>query len=79
VQRSERELKLDVLRKCHALGEKYYDQMYETRFGKTGLYSNAKDAFSDAISLATELGLQEAAALQQRLENIKAVFRSQFS
>jgi hypothetical protein len=80
MERSERELKVDVLRKCHALGEKYYDQMYETRFGKAGLYSGAKDAFCDAIALATELGLQEeAAALSQRLENIKAVFRSQFS
>ena len=39
-----------------------------------------QDAFCDAIALAAELGLQEeATALSQRLENIKAVFRSQFS
>lgn len=76
----ERELKLNSLRKCHALGEKYYEQMYETRFGTSGLYSNAKDAFLDAISTAQELGLkEEAQQLQARLSNIKNVVRSQFS
>lgn len=80
IERSERDLKLNSLRKCKALGEKYYDQMYETRFGVTGLYSNAKDAFSDAISLAGELGLnEEAEKLEARLDHIKNVFRSQFS
>jgi hypothetical protein len=79
-ERSERELQMDGLRKCHALGEKYYDQLYETRFNPTGLYSNAKDAFYDAIALANQLGLkEEAAALSSRLDNIKATFRSQFS
>jgi hypothetical protein len=78
-ERSERDLKLDCLRKCKALGEKYYDQMYETRFGATGLYSDAKDAFRDAIAAANELGLkEEAETLEKRLEHIKAVFRSQF-
>ena len=80
VERSERDLKLDSLRKCQALGEKYYDQMYESRFNITGLYSSAKDAFSDAISLAKELGLQEETGkLEARLAHIKNVFRSQFS
>ncbi len=80
IERSERELKIDGLRRCQALGEKYYDQMYETRFGATGLYSGAKDAFDDAIALANELELkEEAAALSQRLDHIKAVFRRQFS
>ena len=75
----ERELKLNSLRKSHALGEKYYDQMYETRFGTSGLYSSAKDAFLDAISAAHELGLQEEAKrLEARLDNIKSVTRSQF-
>jgi len=80
-ERSQRELKIDSLRKCKALGEKYYDQMYEhSRFGTTGLYSNAKDAFYDAISTANELGMkQEAEELSKRLDHIKAVFRSQFS
>jgi hypothetical protein len=76
---SERELKLNSLRKCHALGEKYYEQMYETRFGTSGLYSSAKDAFVDAISAAQALGLQEQARqLEERLANMKNVVRSQF-
>ncbi len=80
IERSERELQVDGLRKCHAMGEKYYDQLYETRFNPTGLYSSAKDAFYDAIALANQLGLkEEAAALSLRLDNIKATFRSQFS
>jgi hypothetical protein len=79
-ERSERELKMDHLRKCKALGEKYYDQMYETRFGTSGLYADAKDAFHDAIAAANELGLkEEAAELEKRLDNIRGVFRSQFS
>jgi hypothetical protein len=54
--------------------------MYETRFGTSGLYSNAKDAFHDAIATANGLGLaEEARALEERLANIKGVFRSQFS
>jgi hypothetical protein len=76
----ERELKVNSLRKCHALGEKYYDQMYETRFGTSGLYSSAKDAFLDAIAAAQALGLPEQAKqLEERLANIKNVVRSQFS
>ena len=80
IERSEHELKLDQLRRLKALGEKYYDQMYETHLGLTGLYASAKDAFYDAISLANELGLKEESdALSQRLAHIKGVFRSQFS
>lgn len=80
IERTERELKLDSLRKCHALGEKYYDQLYETRFNPSGLYSSIKDAFSDAISLANEIGLkEEAGKLENRLQHIKGVFRSQFA
>lgn len=80
-ERSERDLKIAGLRKCKALGEKYYDQMYEhSRFGTTGLYSSAKEAFYDAISTANELGMKEEAdELSKRLDHIKAVFRSQFS
>jgi hypothetical protein len=75
----ERERQLNSLRKCKALGEKYYDQMYETRFGAAGLYGSAKDAFIDAISAANGLGLkEEARALEGRLAHVKAVFRSQF-
>jgi hypothetical protein len=80
VRRSEQDLKLDRLRRTKALGEKYYDQMYESSRNATGLYSNAKEAFYDAINVANELGMkEEAEALSKRLDHIKAVFRSQFS
>jgi hypothetical protein len=76
----ERGLALASLRKCKSLGEKYYDQLYETRLGTTGLYASAKDAFYDAIAIANRLGLKnEAEAIEQRLQHIKQVFRSQFS
>jgi len=79
-QPGDREFALGSLRKCKALGEKYYDQLYETRHGTTGLYSSAKEAFYDAISLANQLGLKdEADALERRLQHIKGVFRSQFT
>jgi len=78
--RSDAELNRDRLRQLKALGEKYYDQMYESRRGATGCYSSAKDAFISAISLANELGMkEEAEALSNRLDHIKAVFRSQFT
>ena len=78
--RSDEELNRNRLRQLNALGEKYYDQMYESRHGANGCYSSAKDAFYDAIGLANELGMkEEAEALSKRLEHIKAVFRSQFT
>ncbi|HEX7285596.1 MAG TPA: hypothetical protein VF532_05405 [Candidatus Angelobacter sp.] len=77
---SERDHQLAALRKAHALGEKYYDQLYEARGSTAGIYSDIKDAFLDAISAASALGLkEEAGALETRLENIKGVYRSQFS
>jgi hypothetical protein len=80
IERTERELRLDQLRACKAIGEKAYDQMYDAHGSVTGLYSDAKEAFYDAIRLANELGLiEESRELQKRLEHIKAVFRSQFS
>ncbi|MGZ4877044.1 MAG: hypothetical protein ACXVIO_02610 [Candidatus Angelobacter sp.] len=78
--RSEAELNRNRLRQLKALGEKYYDQMYESSRSANRCYSNAKDAFYDAIGLANELGMkEEAEALSKRLEHIKAVYRSQFS
>lgn len=78
--RSDEELKRNRLRQLIALGEKYYDQMYESGRGANGCYSSAKDAFYDAIGLANELGMKEEAdALSKRLAHIKAVFRSQFT
>ena len=80
--RTSLELRLSHLRACESLGEKAYDQLYETRLARsaTALYSDAKEAFHDAIRLAGELELRgEAERLSRRLEQIKAVFRSQFS
>jgi hypothetical protein len=78
--RTDEELNRNRLRQLTALGEKYYDQMYESGRGANGCYSSAKDAFYDAIGLANELGMkEEAEALSKRLAHIKAVFRSQFT
>lgn len=77
----ERSAKLATLANLKALGEKAYDDMYEAHsFGSAGVcYADAKDFFRDAIRLAEELQLtDETAALEQRLEHIKAVFRKQF-
>ena len=80
IERTQRELKLNRMRASIALGEKAYDQLYESSGSKTALYSDAKEAFYDAIRLANELGLaEESATLSARLQHIKAVFRSQFS
>ena len=60
-------------------GEEAYGRMYDTR-SPAGDYSEAKENFHAAIALATELGLDDdAERLERRLENIKSVFRSQFS
>lgn len=78
--RTDEELNRNRLRQLVVLGEKYYDQMYESGQGARHCYSNAKDAFYDAIGLANELGMkEEAEALSKRLDHIKAVFRSQFT
>lgn len=77
---AEREQKLNQLRACKAFAEKAYDEMYETHGSVTGLYSDVKEAFYDAIRVAGELGLgEEVEELEKRLQHIKAVFRSQFS
>ncbi len=76
----------DTMRKrlesCKRLGEEAYDQLYEVHSSSdaTARYSDAKEAFYDAISAARDLELpDEMAALDARLAHIKAVFRSQFS
>lgn len=61
--------------------EKAYDGMYEVHdpSGATACYSDAKESLHDAIALATRLGhVEKAAQLTERLDHIKAVFRSQF-
>ena len=76
----ERDLMLGSLRQSKSLGEKYYNQLYETHLGATGLYSSAKESFYDAISIAKRMGLkEETEALERRLQHIKEVFRSQFT
>jgi hypothetical protein len=78
----ERQTKLASLARCKQFGEKAYDDMYDahSHSGARGCYSDAKEAFYDAIGLAEELGLPvEAEALRKRLEHVKTVFRSQFA
>ncbi|HSC46640.1 MAG TPA: aldehyde dehydrogenase family protein [Gammaproteobacteria bacterium] len=58
-------------------GEEAYSRMYDAR-SPSGDYSEAKENFHSAISLASKLGLtDEATRLEKRLEHIKNVFRSQ--
>jgi hypothetical protein len=78
----ERQAQLEQLEHLKAMGEKAYDDMYEAHSssGATACYSDAKECFYDAIGLARRMGLEEeTAALEKRLEHIKAVFRGQFT
>lgn len=71
--------KLARLAHLKAEAEAAYDRMYDSRY-PTGEYSDAKEWFYDAIRYARENGFaEEAVLLEQRLEHVKAVFRSQFS
>ena len=82
MKEEERQAKLASLARSKQFGEKAYDDMYEAHSssGARGCYSDAKEAFYDAIGLAEDLSLpEEADALRKRLEHIKAVFRSQFA
>jgi hypothetical protein len=79
---TERAAQLAHLEQLRALGEKYYDDMYEAHSpgSATACYSDAKECYYDAIGLARRLGLEEETkALEARLAHIKAVFRSQFT
>jgi len=79
---TEREAQLEQLKHLKAMGEKAYDDMYDAYppGSAAAYYSDAKECFYDAIGLARRLGLEEeTAALEKRLEHIKAVFRSQFT
>lgn len=70
--------RLDYFKK---LGEKAYSDMYDVApfSSATAPYSNAKEAFYSAISTARDLEwVEEQRALEQRLEHIKNMFRSQF-
>ena len=60
-------------------GELFYDRMYDSR-NPNSEFREAKEAFEDAVVLARRLGRDgEAADLEERLEHVRAVFRSQFS
>jgi hypothetical protein len=79
---AERERLLKHLKALEAAGEQDYDDLYRARsdYDATVCYSGAKEAFYDAISVARQLGMEdEAVRLSERLDHIKAVFRSQFS
>jgi hypothetical protein len=65
-----------------AQAEAAYDKMYDAANSSdaTARYSDAKEAFRDAIGLARRLGrIGDAERLGARLSHVKAVFRSQFS
>ncbi len=79
---TDRSPQIEQIEHLKAMGEKYYDEMYEAHSssGATACYSDAKEAFYDAIALARRMGLEEEVeTLEKRLEHIKAVFRSQFA
>ena len=62
--------------------EEAYDAMYEAHSSSHAgaCYSDAKEALYTAISIAQQLGAEDAAKrLEARLAHIKAVFRSQFT
>jgi hypothetical protein len=70
---------LEQMRRCEALAEKAYDEMYDTR-SPAGPYSDLKDFFASAIAAASQAGLpEEAERLSKRLEHCKQVYRRQFS
>jgi len=82
VNEQERQNRLYRLNECIRRGEDAYKQLYDPHIhaNPAGHYSEAKDSFGEAIGLARELGLDEQAQmLSDRLQHIKAVFRSQFS
>jgi hypothetical protein len=68
------------LRWLEQQAELAYEAMYDAPFGSAGHYSDAKEFLHDAIALARQLDhVATAERLSQRLDAIKAVYRSQFS
>lgn len=64
-----------------AYAEWSYTMMYETASSTTASarYSDAKEAFSEAIRLATELGrTADVDRLEKRRQHVQDVYRSQF-
>ncbi len=72
---------LERLRVFEAEAEEAYGRMYDTRTGSdlAARYSDAKEAFHEAIAVARRLGLtRETKRLEKRLAEIKTIYRSQF-
>jgi hypothetical protein len=70
------------LQQLEKFAEAAYDKMYDagSPSAATALYSDAKEAFADAIALARRIDrAEDATRLEERLAHIKAVFRSQFT
>lgn len=67
---------------CKQIGESAYDAMYDAHDSSTATarYSDAKEAFYDAIAASRELEWdEETSAIEARLTHIKEVFRRQFT
>ena len=70
---------LEQMRRCEALAEKAYDEMYDSCY-PAGEFSDLKDYFALAIDAARRAGLsEEAERLSKRLEHCIQVYRKQFS
>jgi uncharacterized protein YicC (UPF0701 family) len=73
---------LGEMAELEARGEKAYGDMYDTysSTAASGCYEDVTDYFSRAIGLAERAGLkEEAQRLEARLQNMRGVYRSQFS
>jgi hypothetical protein len=67
-------------KRLEALGEQYYDALYERGGSRAGLLSEIKECFAAAIDAARQDGRDdEAKRLEARRDHIVAVYRTQFS
>ncbi len=70
---------LAEMKRCEALAEQVYSDMYETRF-PAGYLSELKDHFAAAIAAAERAGRSdEAGRLRRRLAHCTEVYRKHFS
>jgi hypothetical protein len=70
------------IQRFEQIAERAYGLMYDADSfsSATAHYSDAKEAFHDAIAAARQAGdIAAAGRLSERLAHVKAVFRSQFS
>ncbi len=67
------------LKELEAIAEHAYAEMYDSN-SPTASYSEAKEAFHDAIAYARSIGRRkDVERLERRLEHVKNVFRHQFT